>query len=37
MATHRSTGNHRRKLDEKEDGDWRIAHWRSEKPIFVAV
>ena len=24
------------KLDEKEDGDWRIAHWRSEKPIFVA-
>jgi hypothetical protein len=24
------------KLDEKDDGDWRIAHWRSEKPIFVA-
>jgi hypothetical protein len=24
------------KLDEKEDGDWRIAHWRSDKPIFVA-
>lgn len=24
------------KLDENEDGDWRIAHWRSDKPIFVA-
>lgn len=24
------------KLDEKENGDWREGHWRSEKPIFVA-
>jgi hypothetical protein len=24
------------KLDEKEDGDWRVAHWHSDKPIFVA-
>jgi hypothetical protein len=24
------------KLDEHEDGDWRVAHWHSEKPIFVA-
>jgi hypothetical protein len=24
------------KLDEKENGDWRESHWRSEKPIFVA-
>jgi hypothetical protein len=24
------------KLDEKENGDWREAHWRSDKPIFVA-
>ena len=24
------------KLDEKETGEWREAHWRSEKPIFVA-
>jgi hypothetical protein len=24
------------KLDEKENGEWREAHWRSDKPIFVA-
>jgi hypothetical protein len=24
------------KIDERENGDWREAHWRSEKPIFVA-
>jgi hypothetical protein len=24
------------KLDEHEDGDWRVAHWHSEKPIFAA-
>lgn len=24
------------KLDEHEDGDWRVAHWRSEKPMFAA-
>ncbi len=24
------------KLDEHEDSDWRVAHWHSEKPIFVA-
>jgi len=24
------------KLDEKEFGDWREGHWRSDKPIFVA-
>jgi hypothetical protein len=24
------------KLDEKENGEWRESHWRSEKPIFAA-
>jgi len=24
------------KIDEKEIGDWRESHWRSEKPYFVA-
>ena len=28
-----ATGN---KIDEHEDGDWRQAHWISEKPIFAA-
>ena len=25
-----------RKLDEREDGDWREARWKSERPIFPA-
>jgi len=24
------------KIDEKENGDWRESHWKSEKPYFVA-
>ncbi len=24
------------KLDEREEGDWREGHWRSEKPVLVA-
>ncbi len=24
------------KLNEREDGEWRVAHWQSEKPIFAA-